>query len=110
MSLTSLLTKEASLRYELTVGKDEYGQPTTRRVDVPTTCYYRLQNTSIGDAVYQADERIRVTLAPSTDIDGLKGVSIDGVDYELAGVPHLQWNPRSKTVQYVQVQVRKAAS
>lgn len=110
MSLTGLLTKDATLRYAQTTGKDEYGQPIVRTVDVPTKCYYRLQNTSIGDAVYQADERIRVTLAPNTSLEGLKGVKIDGVDYEAAGVPHLQWNPRTKTVQYVLLQVRKAGS
>lgn len=110
MSLKGLLTKEASLRYEAVVGTDDYGQPMTRRVDVPTTCYYRLQNTSIGDAVYQADERLRVMLSSATDIDGLRGINIDNVDYELAGVPHIQWNPRTKSAQYIALQVRKAAS
>lgn len=110
MSLVGLLTKDAELTYSKVVGKDSYGQPIVQKKTVKSKCYYRLQNTAIGDAVYMAEERIKVILPAETPIDGLSGVKIDSLSYETAGVPHLQWNPRTQTNEYLMLQVRKAGS
>ncbi len=110
MSVLNLLTKPARLRYVRTVGSDKYGQPVQETSFDSTFCYYRMQNTSIGDAVYQQEERLRVTLPADTDLSGLTGVEIDGVMLEPAGIPHKQWNPRTSDVQYVMVPVRLATS
>ena len=110
MSLIGLLTKDAELKYSKVVGRDSYGQPVTQDSVVPSKCYYRLQNTAIGDAVYLAEERIKVILPADTALDGLTGVKIDSLSFETAGVPHLQWNPRTKKNEYLMLQVRKAGS
>lgn len=110
MSLKGLLTKNAKLKYSRVVGKDSYGQPILQNSVVSSKCYYRLQNTMIGDAVYMAEERIKVILPAETSIDGLMGVDIDSLSFETAGVPHLQWNPRTQSNEYLMLQVRKAGS
>jgi hypothetical protein len=110
MSLSSMLTKPVDVLYSRVVGKDEFGQPRVQETAVRSKCYYRLQNTMVGDAVYQTEERIKVMLPADTSLDGLKGVKIDSTVYETAGVPHLQWNPRTQSNQYLLLQVRKAAS
>lgn len=110
MSIRTLLTKDATVQYVRVIGKDPYGQPITQKSEVQTKCYYRLQNTSIGDAVFQAEEKIRVILPADTSLDGLRGVKIDQSSYEVAGVPHLQWNPRLKRNEYLMLPVREAKS
>lgn len=110
MSLNAMLTKPVRLMYVRVVGKDDYGQPRVQKSTVDSKCYYRLQNTAIGDAVYQAEERIKVILPADTSLDGLTGVQIDSTVYETSGVPHLQWNPRTQSNQYLMLQVRKATS
>ena len=110
MSLNAMLTKPVDVLYSRVVGKDQDGQPRVQESSVKSKCYYRLQNTAIGDAVYQTEERIKVILPADTSLDGLKGVKIDSTVYETAGVPHLQWNPRTQSNQYLMLQVRKATS
>jgi hypothetical protein len=110
MSLADMLTKPTVLRYEKTLGQDDYGQPVVQSYTRNSTCYYRQQNTLVGDAVYQTREGIKVVLPADTSVDGFKGLSIDSEDYEVSGVPHLQWNPRTQNVEYVMVQVRKVGS
>lgn len=110
MTLRTLLTKDATIQYVRVVGKDSYGQPIVQTSEVSTRCYYRLQNTSIGDAVYQEQEKIRVVLPADTDLTGLRAVKIDHSVYEPAGVPHLQWNPRLQKNEYLMLPVREAKS
>lgn len=110
MSLKSMLTKPVTLVYSVPAGKDEYGQPVSRETRVQSSCYYRLQNTLIGDAVYQAEEQIKVYLLPDTKTDYLSAVQIDSTKYEPAGVPHLQWNPRLGRNEYLMVSVRRSKS
>lgn len=110
MTLQSMLTKPARITYSSPGGKDQYGQPVYRETTVDTSCYYRLQTTVVGDAVYQTEEQIKVYFPPSTKADGITAVQIDSTKYEPAGVPHIQWNPRTEQAQYLLLSVRKAKS
>lgn len=110
MSLMGMLTKPATVVYSAPGGKDEYGQPVYRETSVDTTCYYRLQNTVIGDSVYQTEEQIKVYFSADLKHEGITAVKIDSTRYEPAGVPHLQWNPRTQTNSYLMLSVRKAKS
>lgn len=110
MSLKSMLTKPVTVVYARESGKDEYGQPVYRETSVNTTCYYRLQQTVVGDAVYQVEEQVKVYFAPDLDANHIKAVVLGGTRWEPAGAPHLQWNPRSASDQYLMLSVRKAKS
>ena len=60
MSLKTMLTKPVTLVYSVPAGKDEYGQPVSRETRVQSRCYYRLQNTLIGDAVRAARPAVSI--------------------------------------------------
>lgn len=105
-----MLTKPVTIVYSAPGGKDKYGQPVSRETRVPSKCYYRLQTTVVGDAVYQTEEQIKVYLPADTKPQHITGVELDGVNFEPAGVPHLQWNPRLSKNEYLMLSVRKAKS
>ena len=109
MSVTYLLTKDALLRYESEGATDDYGHTEKTATTQATKCYYRMSKTEISDSGYREDSDLVVVVDASVDTESLIGVEIDGIEYQLAGVPVRHWNPRTQTTEYISVQVRRAA-
>lgn len=110
MSLSALLTKPVTLRYETATGEDEYGQPITSTTEVQASCYPQAVSSLIDGVLVRSTEKWRITLPPDTPTDGLVAVVLDGELFTLASVPSRQWNPRTGDSEYVQAEIRRAAS
>jgi hypothetical protein len=108
--VTNLLTRAVTLRYETPAGVDGDGQPTVTASTVDATCYATQARASIDDGVRIATDELRVYLAPGVALDHLVGIELDGLTYDLATVPRAQHNPRTRVVEYVAFNVRRAVS
>lgn len=110
MTVADLMTRPVTLRYETPDGVDGDGQPTVDASTVETSCYATQAKASIDDAGRLETSELRVYVAPGTVLEHLVGVTLDGVDYDLATVPRAQWNPRLYRVEYIAFQARRAVS
>ena len=110
MGLGALLTKDASLRYGTSTSVDDRGHPVVTASLTSVKCYPRQASTRIEDVGRVETSELTIVVPPSTTLEGLLGLSIDGEDYLLSGVPHRQWNPRTRQVEYVLLRVRRAVS
>jgi len=115
VSVVGLMTRPIQVFHRVPIGEDQAtGQPV-----------YEDQVTSLLGYVYQkrtgdrdsSNNTIEVTwenqwlaLPPETQVESIDAVSIGGTEYEVVGEPHFNWNPRKAEVEFVELEIRRAAA
>lgn len=103
------MTQTAMLSHVTDSGSpDPYGNPTEVVTTVVSKCYVSfLPGSEVeGDAV-QVQTPV-LFLPPDAAIDGGDRVSVDGVTYEVDGVPAVHFNPRLRRTTHVQANLKRA--
>lgn len=104
-----MLSKPLTLRYRVPGTPDKYNQPSFTVSESEGHGYYQLKSTDDMDAISREQVDYKVYLPASTDTSDLLSVVIDGVEYQVEGPAHLQYNPRVGADAYWQLSVRRAA-
>jgi hypothetical protein len=111
--VTRLMTKPVVLVHRTPGAEDAHGQPAYTVTTETTYGYVYQKRTGDRDSatgnISITWENLWVALAAGTPIDSVAAVQIDSVQYEVVGTPHKAWNPRRAAVEYVEIEVRRAA-
>ena len=110
MSVATLLSHPVTLKYRAAGAKDAYGQPSVTVTEEDSFCYARMMTTDDADAVSREQIDYKVYLPATTVTTGLFALVLDGLQYDIQGPAHHQYNPRLARVEYVVVTARRAAS
>lgn len=107
MSLASLLNLTCTITRRTQAGAaDRYNTPGQSTTTTTTVC--ELQQTSADENVTDRDAQASdflLILPAGTAIDGGDKVTIEGVEYEVAGPPWAARNPRTQSASHVECRV-----
>jgi hypothetical protein len=110
VSVGPVLTKTCTLHEPARSETDVWNQPVVSWVDYEVDCYYRRLYSDDSDGVgVVVMDTYALYLAPGPHIAADWEVTLDGQRYVVVGDSHQQWNPRTRSVEYVMVSIRKRA-
>lgn len=111
--VTRLMTKPVNLVRRTPTTEDAHGQPIYSEAVEAAFGYVYQKRTGDRDSesgnISITWENLWVALPPTAVIDSIAAVQIDGTEYEVVGEPHRQWNARRAAVEFIEVEVRRAA-
>ena len=107
----TMMTADITLNYKTVTGVDAYNRPVVSESSVTVKGFYqgRRTNTVVdGGDILKTDAMVIVQ--PDVSVDDLESVTINNETFGIDGVPMPHWNPRSVSVQYIGIYLRKGAS
>jgi hypothetical protein len=106
---TRLMSQTATVTHVADTGAvDPYGNPTEVTTVATSKCYLSfVPGSEVEGEAIQVQTPV-LFLPPDAAIDGGDRITVDGITYEVDGVPAVHFNPRLRRTTHIQANLKRA--